>query len=75
MMFTFFLSIFFFSSLQILGGNQRENDREKAQKKLGNQKKPTESGSSLAARKAIDAERMKQKEVSFSSFPFCRSTS
>jgi hypothetical protein len=34
-----------------LGGNQREQDRLKAQKKLANQKKPKESASSLQKRK------------------------
>jgi hypothetical protein len=34
-----------------LGGNQREQDRLKAQKKLANQKKPKESASTLQKRK------------------------
>jgi hypothetical protein len=35
----------------ITGGNQREQDRLKAQKKAAGQKKPKESASTLAARR------------------------
>lgn len=35
----------------LLGGNQRDQDRLKAQKKLANQNKPKESAASLAKRK------------------------
>jgi hypothetical protein len=44
--FTFLLS---FSGS--IGGNQREQDRLKAQKKVANQKKPKESATSLQKRK------------------------
>jgi hypothetical protein len=34
-----------------VGGNQREKDRERAQKKLANAKKPKESATTLQKRK------------------------
>ena len=47
------------------GGNQRESDREKAQKKLAGQNKPKESGNSLKARQEANGEIMRAKQVSF----------
>ncbi|KIY62785.1 hypothetical protein CYLTODRAFT_414497 [Cylindrobasidium torrendii FP15055 ss-10] len=47
-----------------IGGNQREQDRAKAQKKAAaNAKKPKESASSLAKRKEADAEALKAKQA------------
>ncbi|KAK7064769.1 hypothetical protein R3P38DRAFT_2826310 [Favolaschia claudopus] len=48
-------------------GNQREQDRLKAQKKTANQKKPKESATTLQKRKEADAEilRAKQKACDF----------
>ncbi|KAG5654343.1 hypothetical protein H0H81_004297 [Sphagnurus paluster] len=49
----------------MLGGNQREQDRLKAQKKAAaNAKKPKESATNLAKRKEADADilRAKQKD-------------
>ncbi|KAF9652055.1 hypothetical protein BDM02DRAFT_3258750 [Thelephora ganbajun] len=43
-------------------GNQREQDRLKAQKKVAAQKKSKESGASLAKRKEADAEILRQKQ-------------
>ncbi|KAF9785887.1 hypothetical protein BJ322DRAFT_1056800 [Thelephora terrestris] len=44
-------------------GNQREQDRQKAQKRAAAaQKKPKESAASLAARKEKDAEVLRQKQ-------------
>ncbi|KAG9011931.1 hypothetical protein FRB94_007124 [Tulasnella sp. JGI-2019a] len=43
-------------------GNQREQDRQKAQKKLAAQNKPKESGTSLTKRKEADAEALRAKQ-------------
>ncbi|KAF8350289.1 hypothetical protein F5887DRAFT_1224568 [Amanita rubescens] len=43
-------------------GDQRDRDRQKAQKKAGGQKKPKESASSLAKRKEADAEILRAKQ-------------
>ncbi|TFK38601.1 hypothetical protein BDQ12DRAFT_683040 [Crucibulum laeve] len=43
-------------------GNQREQDRLKAQKKLAGQKKPKESAANLAKRKEADAEILRAKQ-------------
>ncbi|KAF8609373.1 hypothetical protein BDV93DRAFT_602050 [Ceratobasidium sp. AG-I] len=43
-------------------GNQREQDRLKAQKKLANQKKPKESAASLQKRRELDADALRQKQ-------------
>ncbi|KAJ8489120.1 hypothetical protein ONZ51_g3138 [Trametes cubensis] len=46
-----------------IGGNQREMDRLKAQKKLqANAKKPKESAQSLQARKERDAAALREKQ-------------
>ncbi|KAK1224358.1 hypothetical protein PQX77_012742 [Marasmius sp. AFHP31] len=45
-----------------LGGNQREQDRLKAQKKAAGQKKPKESATNLAKRKEADAEALRAKQ-------------
>ncbi|KAG8704308.1 hypothetical protein FRC08_002300 [Ceratobasidium sp. 394] len=44
-------------------GNQRDHDRERAQKKLANQKKPKESAASLQKRRETDAEALRQKQA------------
>jgi len=43
-------------------GNQREQDRLKAQKKLAGQKKPKESAANLTKRKEADAEALRAKQ-------------
>ncbi|KAH8101451.1 hypothetical protein BXZ70DRAFT_1007282 [Cristinia sonorae] len=47
-----------------IGGNQREMDRLKAQKKAAaNAKKPKESAASLQARKERDAQTLREKQL------------
>ncbi|KAF9451758.1 hypothetical protein P691DRAFT_662483, partial [Macrolepiota fuliginosa MF-IS2] len=43
-------------------GNQREQDRLRAQKKTANQKKPKESANTLTKRKEADAEILRAKQ-------------
>ncbi|KAI0327989.1 hypothetical protein GY45DRAFT_1326930 [Cubamyces sp. BRFM 1775] len=57
------LQILYHIHHELIGGNQREMDRQKAQKKLqANAKKPKESAQSLQARKERDAAALREKQ-------------
>ncbi|QRW19565.1 hypothetical protein RhiXN_00971 [Rhizoctonia solani] len=53
----------FISHSVMTRGNQRDHDRERAQKKAASQKKPKESGSSLQKRREADADALRQKQL------------
>lgn len=53
-----------FALINSAGGNQRDQDRLKAQKKLAGQKKPKESGSNLTKRKEAYVRRASQPNLS-----------